>query len=220
MRSRLHSRNWIPFLSSRPRLSWASSWKLDSHSHSDLTAVPAGRRCLTLSIDSQALAKKAALPQARLVSRLPTSGVAPASMDTPEFLSASNKANPVVYECAELIKDPDGVSGGKIRKNRLAGFCFCPCQRKTARPAKHNCMTKGIDHVGRDKSPGVEIDFPAKPCHMRSEGGTKGLVEPYRKIDRAVSTCVLLTRAALTFRIHYVHLDHALDQRLHKVFER
>jgi hypothetical protein len=47
---------------------------------------------------------------------------------------------------------------------------------------------KGVDHVGHDKSPGVEIDFRAEACRVRSEGATKGLVKPYLKIDRAVST--------------------------------
>jgi len=82
----------------------------------------------------------------------------------------------------------DGISGGKIGKNRLAGFCSCPCQREAAWPAKHNRMTKGIDHVGHDKSPGIEIDFPAKPCRVRSEGDTKGLVKPDLKIDCTVCT--------------------------------
>src|SRR5260370_35796189 len=123
--------------------------------------------------------------------------------------------------CGVDRKPHNGVSGGKIRKNRLAGFCLCPCQREAARPAKHNCMTKGVDHVGHDKSPGIEIDFPTKACCAGSEGSTKGLVKPDRKIDRAVSTMRYFCPEQLRqFRIHCVHLDHALTQTLAKVIER
>jgi hypothetical protein len=70
MPSRRHSRNWIQSRSSRPQPSWANSWKLDSRSRSELTAVPAGRRCVLLYIDSQVCLEGCASP-ARLVSQKP-----------------------------------------------------------------------------------------------------------------------------------------------------
>jgi hypothetical protein len=47
--SPLRSRESIPSRDSGRLPSWASSWRPDSHSRSELTAVPAGRRCLLLS---------------------------------------------------------------------------------------------------------------------------------------------------------------------------
>ena len=43
MPSHRHSRNWIPFLSSKRPRSWESSWRPGSPSRSNAGAVPAGR---------------------------------------------------------------------------------------------------------------------------------------------------------------------------------
>src|SRR5579862_2828123 len=45
MRSRRHSRNWIPFRSSKRLPSWANFWKPDSHNRSNLVGSVGRLRC-------------------------------------------------------------------------------------------------------------------------------------------------------------------------------